>query len=224
MSKAMRERMEEIKSYMHKMSQLALEAISQGVTSFVELDQKLASRVIKDDAKQDELDDIVEKACVRCIALHQPVASDVRKLIVYIKAINDLRRIGRYGYNIALLTKRMKGLKHFKRLIKIPEMSRLTISMTQTAIHALLSEDAKTLKMLKEDDETVDDMMEELFREVITYTLEDPRRITVAMNYILAGRYLERAEDHALAIGYNTRYLVTGRRTISKRHEEKRIR
>lgn len=218
----MRERLNEIKGLMHKMSQLALAAISKGVESFVELDQKLASKVIKDDVKQDELDDEIEKACVRCIAQHQPVATDVRKLIVYIKAINDLRRIGRYGYNIAHLTKRMKGLKHFKRLIKIPEMSHITIDMTQNAIHALLGEDDTHLDDLVEDDEKVDAMMEELFREVLTYTIEDPGRVSVAMLYILAARYLERAEDHAVAIGWHTHYLITGRRTLRTRHKRKR--
>lgn len=220
----MRERLNEIKGLMHNMSQLALAAISKGVESFVELDQKLASQVIKEDVKQDELDDNIEKACVRCIALHQPVATDVRKLIVYIKAINDLRRIGRYGYNIAILTKRMKGLKHFKRLIKIPEMSRITIGMTQNAIHALLGEDDAHLDELVEDDEKVDALMEELFREVLTYTIEDPRRVSVAMLYILAARYLERSEDHAVAIGWHTHYLITGRRTLRTRHKRKRVR
>jgi phosphate transport system protein len=218
----MREKLEEIKSYLHNMGQLALSSISDGVDSFVKLDQKLAKHVIKIDGQLDDIDDEIEKAIVRAIARFQPVAKDVRKLVVYLKAVNDLRRIGRYGYNIALLTQQMKGLKHYKRVIKIPEMARLTVLMSQNAIHALLSEDNEPLKTMIEDDETVDAMMEELFREVISYTIEDPRRITVSMHYILAGRYLERAEDHAVAIGYHTHYLLTGKRSFSQRKRRRK--
>lgn len=213
MSKVLAAKVERIKDYIKEMGQLAVSAIRDGVESFAKLDQELAARVIAEDAKLDELEATIESECIRAIAQFQPVATDVRRLSAYLKAITDLRRIGRYGYDTALLTQRMKGLEHFKRLVKIPEMAHITIEMTQQAIDALLNEkDENTLKSLMNQDEVVDDAMEELFREVLTYAIEDPRRITVAMYYTLVARYLERAEDHAVSIGWHSHYMLTGRR------------
>jgi phosphate transport system protein len=212
-SKVLAAKVDRIKDYIREMGQLALSAISDGVESFAKLDQDLAARVIAEDSKLDELDATIETECIRAIAQFQPVAADLRRLGAYLKAITDLRRIGRYGYDTALLTQRMKGLEHFKRLIKIPEMARTTVLMAKQAIDALLHEkDGGTVKSLMEQDRLVDDAMEELFREVLTYTIEDPRRITVAMYYTLVARYLERAEDHAVSIGWHTQYMLTGRR------------
>jgi len=194
------------------MGELALSAVREGVESFAKLDREMADRVVAGDRRIDAMSVKIEAACLHAIALHQPVAADLRKLGAYYKAINDLRRIGRYGYDIALLTQRMEGLKHFKKLITIPEMSRLTLRMTQNALKALLAEDLEPIPSLEEDDELVDGRMEEIFREVLTYVIEDPRRVTVAMYYILAARYLERAADHAVAMGWHAHYMITGQR------------
>jgi len=213
MSKVLAGKVERIKDYIKEMGQLAVAAISNGVESFAKLDQELAARVKAEDRKLDELDATIESECIRAIAQFQPVAADLRRLSAYLKAITDLRRIGRYGYDIALLTVRMKGLEHFKRLVKIPEMAHITVEMTQQAVDALINEkNENTLKSLMDQDQVVDDAMEELFREVLTYAIEDPRRVTVAMYYTLVARYLERAEDHAVSIGWNTQYMLTGKR------------
>lgn len=215
MSKVLATKVDRIKDYIKEMGQLAIAAISNGVESFAKLDQELAGHVVAEDAKLDELEATIESECIRAIAQFQPVAADLRRLSAYLKAITDLRRIGRYGYDIALLTKRMKGLEHFKRLVKIPEMGRITVEMTQQAVDALINEkNQNTLKSLMDQDQVVDDAMEELFREVLTYAIEDPRRITVAMYYTLVARYLERAEDHAVSIGWNSHYMLTGRRSF----------
>ncbi len=188
-----------------------------GCESFAKLDQGLAARVIADDEKLDVLEETIESESVRAIARFQPVAADIRKLSVYFKVITDLRRIGRYGYDLALLTQRMKGLKHFKRLVKLPEMGRMAIRMTEKALNGLFDPKAESpLQKLIEDDELVDAMMDELFRELVTYTSEDPSRFTVAMYYLLAGRYLERAEDHAVSIGYYVHYMKTGKRDLNQ--------
>jgi phosphate transport system protein len=217
MSTKKEKRFAQIQQLMKEMSDLALEAIHNGCESFSDLNQDLAAQVIANDVKQDDLDDKIETEIVRAIARFQPVAADIRKLSVYFKVITDLRRIGRYGYNMALLTQQMKGKQHFKKLVKIPEMGRTAIRMTEIALNALFDEKANSpLKKLLKEDELVDAMMDELFRELVTYTSEDPSRFTVAMYYLLAGRYLERAEDHAVSIGYYAHYLKTGKRGLNQ--------
>ncbi|MFX1491013.1 MAG: phosphate signaling complex protein PhoU [Promethearchaeota archaeon] len=223
MSSKMEEKFSEIKEHLKKMGDLAIEAISKGCESFEKLDQDLAAKVIAADTEMDVLDDKIETLSVRAIARFQPVAADIRKISVYLKVITDLRRIGRYGYDMAMLTQRMKGLTHFKKLIKIPEMGRMALRMTETALDALFDDKAKSpLKELFEDDELADAMMEELFRELVTYTSEDPGRFTVAMYYLLAGRYLERAEDHAVSIGYYAHYMKTGQRGLNQEIRSKK--
>ncbi|MFW9985736.1 MAG: phosphate signaling complex protein PhoU [Candidatus Odinarchaeota archaeon] len=223
MSSKMEEKFSEIKEHLKKMGDLAIEAISKGCESFEKLDQDLAAKVISADTEMDVLDDKIETLSVRAIARFQPVAADIRKISVYLKVITDLRRIGRYGYDMAMLTQRMKGLTHFKKLIKIPEMGRMALRMTETALDALFDDKAKSpLKQLFEDDELADAMMEELFRELVTYTSEDPGRFTVAMYYLLAGRYLERAEDHAVSIGYYAHYMKTGQRGLNQEIRSKK--
>lgn len=223
MSSKMEEKFSEIKEHLKKMGDLAIEAISKGCESFEKLDQDLAAKVIAADTEMDVLDDKIETLSVRAIARFQPVAADIRKISVYLKVITDLRRIGRYGYDMAMLTQRMKGLTHFKKLIKIPEMGRMALRMTETALDALFDDKAKSpLKELFEADELADAMMEELFRELVTYTSEDPGRFTVAMYYLLAGRYLERAEDHAVSIGYYAHYMKTGQRGLNQEIRSKK--
>ncbi len=198
------------------MGDMALSALNKGVESFINLDQDLAVHVVAEDDKMDELDDHIESEIVRAIARFQPVAADIRQLSVHFKVITDLRRIGRYGYDMALLTQRMKDERHFKKLIKIPEMAKIADRMTRMALKALFDPQAQSpLDKLIEEDELVDAMMEELFRELVTYTSEDPGRFTVAMYYLLAGRYLERAEDHAVSIGYYAHYMKTGDRGLN---------
>jgi phosphate transport system protein len=119
---------------------------------------------------------------------------------------------------MAQLTQKMEHQTHFKKLVKLPEMCRLAVRMTETALQGLFDEEAASpLQKLLDDDELVDAMMDELFRELVTYTSEDPSRFTVAMYYLLAGRYLERAEDHAVSIGYFVHYMKTGKREIIKK-------
>ncbi len=217
MSTKLKERFEQLEKLLKEMGELAISAIKQGCESFANLDQELASKVISDDEKLDAIEEVIESESVRTIARFQPVATDIRKLSVYFKVITDLRRIGRYGYDLALLTQRMREEQHFKKLIKLPEMARIAIQMTETALNGLFATNTESpLKKLLEEDELVDAMMEELFRELVTYTAEDPSRFTVAMYYLLAGRYLERAEDHAVSIGYYVHYMKTGKRDFNQ--------
>lgn len=212
------ERFARIQKYMRELADKACAALSQGVESFEKLDQKLAEQVITEDDGMDELDSKIETEIVQAIARFQPVAADIRLLAVHFKVVTDLRRIGRYGYNMARLTQKMEGLKHFKKLVKLPEMGRMANRMTKFALDALFDNNAESpLKKLMEDDALVDAMMDELFRELATYTSEDPRRFTVAMYYLLAGRYLERAVDHAVSIGFYAHYLRTGQRGLNQK-------
>lgn len=210
-------RFAQIQQLLKEIGDLALVAIHKGCESFSNLNQDLAAKVIADDIKMDVLGDKLETEIVRAIARFQPVAADIRKISVYFKVITDLRRIGRYGYDMALLTQRMKGKQHFKKLVKIPAMGRTAMRMTKIALNGLFDEKAESpLKKLLDEDELVDAMMDELFRELVTYTSEDPSRFTVAMYYLLAGRYLERAEDHAVSIGYYVHYMKTGKRGLNQ--------
>ena len=155
----------------------------------------------------------VEKTCVDLIALHAPVARDLRVITTSLKITTDLDRIGRYAKDIAETTLRFdEGERHFKKLVSIPHMSELTIQMVDTAIEGFVKRDSESVRHLQETDDSVDALQDEVFREIVTYMMDGSMTVEGGARYILVARYLERIADHAVNIGERVVYMVTGER------------
>jgi len=121
-----------------------------------------------------------------------------------------LTRIGRYGKDIAKVTDEMGNRPHFKKLVSIPHMSELVGKMIDDALAAFEKEDISLLKDFKDRDDTIDELRYSIFRECLTYMMEDQKVITPGIYYIMVARYLERCGDHACKIAEKIHYMVTG--------------
>lgn len=198
---------------LEEMAVLAKDAISVAVESLEDLDQKKARSVFEHDTKMFDLQVEVEQRCLDLIALQTPVARDLRRVGTAFKVVTDLDRIGRYATDIAEITLKFPEKAHLKRLVSIPHMADLTVAMVEKAVKALVHEDLALAEALDDDDEAIDALYDEIYREVVTYMMDGQVKIATGADYILVARYLERIADHSVNIGERVVYLVTGKRT-----------
>ncbi len=198
------------------MAKKTSEAIELAVRSFEDLDLEKVRQVERLDKELYELNIDIEKRCLEVIALQSPVAKDLRAIGTYLKVITDFDRIGRYAYDIAEVAARSVEMSHFKTLVSIPHMAKMAEEMVDLSVHAFLERDTRPTKRVFELEDRVDSLYDEIFREIITYMMEDSRKITLGINYTLVARYLERIGDHACNISERVIYMVTGERVVKE--------
>jgi len=204
--------LDKLKKNVLKMGDLAGGMLCDSVTSLKNLDAEKAESVI---AKKKELADMnlkLEEDALRIIALYQPMAKDMRTIACCLKMLVALTRIGRYGKDIAKIAKEIYPGPHIKKIITLPQMNEIVYKMINDALTAFSTENLSLIKDFSERDDTVDASRYSIFRECISYMMEDARNITICTNYILAARYLERCGDHACDMAEEIHYMVTGSR------------
>lgn len=210
----MRERyhreLDELKEEVVAMSVFARGMLTDGVEALRSLDGELAEKVIAKKRQIVEMDERIEEDALRLIALHQPMAGDLRLIAAALKMNTYLARICRYGYDIARVARDTLDLPHVARLVSIPGMSRIVSGMIADVTEAFRTGETKNLATLHERDDEVDAMRYAIFRECLTYMMEDPRTIKRCTDYIMVSRYLERCADHACKMGEKVHYMVTG--------------
>ena len=204
--------LKELKKMVEEMGDLSSQAISLAIDSLVSLDNDKIEKVKELDKKIYAYDRHIEKKGLKLIALQAPVAKDLRLMGTCLKIITDLDRIGRYSEDIVNVSKRMLGKQHMKKLVSIPHMANITIEMVDMAVDSFMEEDVSYLDKIYENEEKVDALYDEIFREVLTYMMEDKSTITQGTQYILVIRYLERIADHACNIVDRVVYMETGER------------
>ena len=212
--KAYENELAELDQLMELMAKKTSEAIELATQSFEKLDIDLAEQVKKIDQELYALNIDIEKRCLEVIALQSPVAKDLRTIGTYLKVITDFDRIGRYANDIAEVTGHARTMAHFKPLVSIPHMAKLAEQMVDLSVKAFLERDIEPTKEVFEIEDKVDSLYDEIFREVITYMMEDSRKIGLGINYTLVARYLERIADHACNISERVIYMVTGERVV----------
>ncbi len=215
---------EELKSLKEKLLEMAARAeeqIALSVRGLKDRDERLACQVLEREEAINILDVEVDEMAMRLLALRQPMATDLRFITSAMKIGSDLERIGDLAVNIAERT--MDLLKHpqLKPLIDIPRMAELAQEMVRDALNAFINGDDKLAKDVCERDDRVDQLNEQVFRELLTFMMADATTIPRAVDLILVGRHLERIADHATNIGENVIYMVRGR-TIKHHMEEGR--
>jgi len=195
-----------------RMGSLVEEAIALSVQSLVKQDQELAQRVIDGDNAIDDLEAQIEDKCIRLLATQQPMAKDLRKIGAAFKIIGDLERMGDHACDIARTTKRIGNEPFIKPLIDIPRMAEIAQKMVKQCLDAYVQESVELAQALTKDDDLVDHLHSQIFRELLTYMMEDPHTIRQSTHLLFISRFLERIADHATNIGERVIYLVTGER------------
>jgi phosphate transport system protein len=203
--------LETLNKEVEEMAELARLAIEKAVRLIVTGENELRSEVRRLDKEIYKYDNLIEKHCLDLIALHAPLAGDLRTVSTVLKIIEDLNRIGRYAWDIAEIADVFEGQK-FKRMVNIPHMAELVVGMVTDAIICFTTRNAPEAMKLFDRDDEVDALYDTIFRETLTYLFENPNKITVGIHYILVARYLERVADHACNIGERVVFMSTGER------------
>lgn len=201
----------QLKDDLVRMASLAETAIGQAVKALVSRDAGLARQVVESDDAINSLEIEVDEHCLRTMALYQPEARDLRFLAMALKINNDLERMGDQAVNIAERTLELLKEPPLKPLIDIPRMAELAQQMVKASLDAFVRQDVELARSVCRRDDEVDRYDDQLFRELLTYMMQDPRAITRAVNLILVSRHLERIADHATNIAEDVIYLVQGR-------------
>lgn len=182
------------------------------VDALIRQDVELAASVIqqKEEIREEEVR--IEEQCYQLIALNQPVAKDMRTIACTLKVSNASLRIGRYGKSIANIVREISDKPHIANMMSIPHMGDLVIEMVDDSIKAYETDELRFIRDFSTRDDTIDALRHSIFREGITYMMEDPKNISRCTYYIMVARYLERCADHACKIAENVHYMHTGER------------
>jgi len=199
-----------LKEDLLKMASLAEEAIAKSIKALVERDSTLAQEVIDRDREINLLEIEINNQCLKLLALKQPMAIDLRFITSAMKIISHLERIADQAVNISQRTLELIKQPLLKPLIDIPRMAKLAQEMVITSIDSLVNKDSLLAKRIGGRDNLVDDLNDQIFRELLTYMIEDPRTIKRAIELILVGRHLERIADLATNISEEVVYILNG--------------
>jgi phosphate transport system protein len=204
-----------------EMGGLVEDQIVQAVRALTERDEVLAQQTIDRDYTVNRLDVEIDALCIKLLALHQPAARDLRLITTALKITTDLERIGDLASHIAERARELATEAPVKAYVDLPRMADLARDMVHKSLDAFVAEnDALALEVCTADD-TIDKLHERLFRELLSFMVEDPATITRAMRLLFVSKNLERIGDHATNIAEMVIFLVRGQ---SIRHMDKRPR
>ncbi|MBP0464657.1 phosphate signaling complex protein PhoU [Roseomonas sp. PWR1] len=193
-----------------RMGGLAERQVADATRALVRRDTALASEVVQRDAQIDQLEREIEAFCVRLLALRQPVAQDLRVVIAAMKTSNDLERIGDYARNAAKRAIVLASLPSIGSLAGFERMAQLVQENLKAAMDAFVANDAEAARRVWEADEPVDAIYNGIFRELLTFMMEDPRNISAATHMLFIAKNLERIGDHTTNIAERIHYAVLG--------------
>ena len=210
--------LQEISRKVAEMGGLVEQQITDAVTSLVERDPEQAERVIATDPTIDNLQREIEEKSVLTIARRQPMAVDLREIVGAMRLCNDLERIGDHAKHIAKRVVALDGDFYPQKLIRgVEHMADLVQTLLKQVLDSYASRDLQAALAVWKGDEEVDALCTSLFRELLTYMMEDPRNITFCMHLMFCAKDIERMGDHATNIAETVYYLVEGRQITDQR-------
>ena len=193
-----------------QLSSMVEKAIYKSVDSLKKRDVEASQQVIDEDDLIDLKQETLEERCIELIALESPIAGDLRILISAMMIANELERMGDYAEGIAKISVSMGNLPPLKPLIDIPRMAEKAVIMLRNSTQAFISRDVDLARNVVESDDEVDDLYNQVYRELLTYMLEEPGSIQRATYLLWVAHDLERVADRATNIAERVIYLVTG--------------
>lgn len=193
------------------MSEDVIVAVQRALKAFTERDSVSAQKIIDDDAVINHKRWDIEERCISIIATQQPVASDLRELITLLNMIVELERMGDYAAGIAKIAMLHGDQPHIKPLLDIPRMAEKAVSMIKNGIKAFIERDIALAKSTWNQDNEIDGLYDQIFRELITFMIEDPKTITRATYVIWVAHNLERIADRVTNICERIVFLIKGK-------------
>ena len=187
------------------------EMIGSAMRSLLDRDPELARQVIDSDPRVDVAELEVDHLCLNLLALRQPAASDLRFIATALKIVTDLERIGDLAVNIAERSIELNEEPQLKPYIDLPRMGNWTLRMVKESLDSFVNQDAVLARKVCTDDDFVDDLTEQLFRELMSFMIENPQTISRAIRLTFIGKYIERIADHATNVAELVVYLVEGK-------------
>ena len=205
------EELADLKEKLLRMGALVEEQIRQAIKALVDRDEVLARQVIQNDRRVNTLDVEVDEACLELLALFQPAARDLRFITTAMKISTELERMSDLAENICERAIELNDEPQLKPYIDVPLMAEKTMKMVWEALDAFVRGDASLARSVLEEDDFVDDLTEQLFRELLSFMIENPQTISRAIRLSFVAKYIERIADHATNIAELVVYLVEGK-------------
>ena len=205
------EELEQLKTRLLEMGGLAEENVRLAVKGLVERDHETIDRVMVGDEPLNRLHIEIDNRCFTLLALYQPMAADLRTIVSAVKINTDLERVGDLAVNIAEAARRYASHAPVKRLIDIPRMASIAQNMLRDALDAFVRRDLDLARTVLNEDDKLDALKTQIFRELLTYMLQDPATIEPALDLILVSRHLERIGDHATNVAEDVIFIVSAR-------------
>ena len=210
MSKHLPREVERLKKRILALSALVEESVRDAVKAVVDRDAQAAARVIASDTEIDGLEVEVEEECLKTLALHQPVAIDLRFIVAVLKINNDLERIGDLSVNIAERTKNLAQHAPIPQPFDVAAMAEKVQTMLKHSLDALVNLDAELAHQVRAADEEVDDIHRQAYRQIQEEIAHHPQQVPALINYLTVSRYLERIADHATNVAEDVIYMIEG--------------
>jgi phosphate transport system protein len=185
-------------------------AIAKSLEALAHRDQNLARQIVADDAHVNALRFHIEEACVALIATQQPAARDLRAVLAAMIIVSEMERMGDYAAGIAKTVLRMGDEPLLKPLIDLPRMADECRTMVRRALDAYVAHDAEMARAVAARDDVIDNLYNQIFRELLTYIVEDPHTITRALYLLFAAHNLERIGDRAVNISERVIFMTSG--------------
>ena len=212
--------LEKLKENLLRMAGLVEKVISDSVQSLMKRDSDLAKKTIASDDAINDLELVIEEMCLRLLALRQPMAIDLRFITAAMKIVTDLERMGDQAVNIAERTISLNQEPQLKPYIDLPRMAEIVQSMVKDVLDAFVKQDSPLARSVCVRDDLVDGLNDQVFRELLTYMISDPKTITRAVHLMIVSRCLERIADHATNIAEDVIFMVDAR--VIKHHAEEK--
>jgi phosphate transport system protein len=193
-----------------QMGGLAESQLAAAIDAVIKRDSDLAATVVETDARVDQLEHDVGQLVVRLLALRQPMARDLREILAALKIASDLERICDYAANVAKRSIALNQSPPVRPVFALPRMARLAQALTKDVLDAYVARDADKALIVWARDEELDEMYSGLFRELLTYMMEDARNITASTHLLFMAKNIERIGDHATNIAETVYFVVHG--------------
>ena len=218
--KAFDEDITHLRGLIAEMGGLAEVAIQEAMQALVTGDEELAAGVVERDLKLDRLESEVDELAVRVIALRAPMADDLREIIAALKIAGVVERIGDYAKNIAKRVGRIEGRRRFEPLTLIPAMGEVAAEMVHDVLTAFAARDPVMAREVIAADDTVDAFYDSIFRNLVSYMVENPATISSAAQLLFIARNIERIGDHATNVAEMVHYAATGHYPPDEREDD----
>jgi phosphate transport system protein len=210
--KELDEGLEQLKVMLLEMGNIVERVLGEAMQALAAVDVDKAKSIIKEDIKLNQLEENIDDLGARIIATQQPVAKDLRRILIAFKMASDLERMGDLSVDIAKVVLRLEGQTLIKPLVDLPLMAEISQLMIYESIQSYVQENVDLAYKMAKDDDQVDALYSQVIGDLFALMIDNPKTISQASLISFVGRYIERIADHATNIGESVVYLVTGKR------------